>query len=90
MTYDQQATYEENQRRSRILNAAHKYVSTRIEAHYCPACGQCNELHSDSNPPGPRCKWRDSNEHGLDTEHCREDEPGHNQFGEAGYGEGFK
>jgi len=62
----------------------------RNEADFCPACGQCNELHGDSNPPGPRCKWRDSNEHGLDTEHYREDEPGHDELGRAGYGEGYK
>jgi len=61
----------------------------RNEEHHCPGCGQANALHPDSTPPGPDCELS-KGEHGLDPEHYREDEPRHNAFGEAGYGEGHK
>ena len=47
MTNEEQAQWDENERRSRALNAQSHYIPQRIEAEHCPLCGQYWELHFD-------------------------------------------
>lgn len=74
MTGEQQ--YEENERRSRALNARDNYVPQRNPDNHCPKCGQYWGLHF----AGVDCTR--PNDYVGDYP---EDEPRYNQFGELGY-----
>ena len=66
------------------MNKTNQELSWRNEDDHCPGCGQHNALHPKSQPPGINCELS-KGEHGLDTEHYRDDEPGHDEFGRATY-----